>query len=299
MDYGFLHKALRLRDVMNEQKTAILMDSGGDLPADLCEREGIKFLPLHVIYPEKDYQDGIDIDPRMVYERFPDEIPTTSTPSIQEILDIFEELVKEGYEKLIAVTISCRLSGTGNTVAMAAKQFKGLEVFVFDTRNISFGSGIFALWAARKLREGVSYSELIEMLVEKRRDSFQLFYMDTLKYLEHGGRIGHVASFIGEALHLKPIISCDPEGVYYTVAKIRGRMFGKRRMLEEFVKRVKDSHCWLVIGEGCAHEEAEEMKEMILEKLPNAEFLFQKQINATLAINTGPGLVGVMTFIDP
>ena len=94
---------------MNEQKTAILMDSGGDLPADLCEREGIRILPLHVIYPEKDYMDGIDIDPMMVYERFPDEIPTTSTPSVQEILDIFEDLVHQGYEKLIAVTISCRL----------------------------------------------------------------------------------------------------------------------------------------------------------------------------------------------
>ncbi len=284
---------------MNEQKTAILMDSGGDLPADLCEREGIRILPLHVIYPEKDYMDGIDIDPMMVYERFPDEIPTTSTPSVQEILDIFEDLVRQGYEKLIAVTISCRLSGTGNTVALAAREFKGLEVFVFDTKNISFGSGIFALWAARKLKEGMSFAELVGKLVEKRKDSLQLFYMDTLKYLEHGGRIGHVASFIGEVLHLKPIISCDPEGVYYTVAKIRGEKFGKKRMLEEFVKRVKDKRCWLVIGEGYAHEEALKMKEMILRALPNAEFLFQKQINATLAINTGPGLVGVMTFIEP
>jgi fatty acid-binding protein DegV len=70
-------------------------------------------------------------------------------------------------------------------------------------------------------------------------------------------------------------------------------------MLEEFVRRVKDKRCWLIIGEGCAHEEALKMKEMILGALPNAEFLFQKQINATLAINTGPGLVGVMTFVDP
>ncbi|MBR3643457.1 MAG: DegV family protein, partial [Parasporobacterium sp.] len=77
---------------MDEQKTAVLMDSGGDLPYELCQKEGIEFLPLHIIYPEKDYQDGIDIDPQIVYDRYPDEIPTTSTPSLHEVLTKFEEL---------------------------------------------------------------------------------------------------------------------------------------------------------------------------------------------------------------
>ena len=284
---------------MNEQKTAILMDTGGDLPLWLCEQEDIKVLPLHVIYPEKDYADGVDIDPMMVYRRFPDEIPSTSTPSIQEVLDKFEEIHAEGYEKVICITISAALSGTGNTITVAARQYKDMEVFVFDTKNISFGSGLFALWAAKKLKEGVPTAELVEMLHEKRGDSRQFFYMDTLKYLRHGGRIGRVASFIGEALHLKPIISCDPDGVYYTVAKIRGGGLGKKRMLEEVLKVVKDKPCWVVIGEGDAHEEAMRMKDILMEKLPNMEYLFDKQINATLAINTGPGLVGVATFIDP
>ena len=67
---------------MNEQKTAILMDSGGDLPYELCRQEGIEYLPLHVIYPEGDYLDGVNIDPEMIYRRFPGEIPSTSTPSL-------------------------------------------------------------------------------------------------------------------------------------------------------------------------------------------------------------------------
>ena len=66
---------------MSTGDTAVLMESGGDLSAEFCGREGIKYLPLHVIYPEKDYLDGIDIDPKMVYERFPGEFPSTSTPS--------------------------------------------------------------------------------------------------------------------------------------------------------------------------------------------------------------------------
>ena len=284
---------------MNDEKIAVLMDTGCDLPIEVCRENDIEVLPLHVMYPEKDYMDGVDIDPIMVYERFPDEIPKTSTPSIQEVLDKFEEIRAKGYEKLIAIDISSALSGTFNTVSVAAREYTGMEVHVFDTRNISFGSGVFALWAAKLIREGVKFQELIQKLYDKRGDSRQFFYMDTLKYLRHGGRIGHVASFIGEALHLKPIISCDPDGVYYTVAKIRGERLGKLRMLEEVVKQVKDKRCWVIVGEGYAHEEAMKMKAMLEEKLPNMEYLFDKQINATLAINTGPGLVGVMTFVNP
>ncbi len=284
---------------MNEQKTAVLMDSGGDLPYELCVEEGIYYLPLHVIYPEKDYQDGIDIDPLMIYRRFPDEIPTTSTPSPGEITEMFDRIREDGYEKVIAVAISSGLSGTGNTIRLAAQQYEGLEVYVFDTKNISFGSGIWALWAARQLRKGVEFRDLIRKMNEKIRDSSVMFYMDTLKYLEIGGRIGKVASMLGSVLRLKPIISCNDDGIYYTVAKIRGESNAKKKLLEEVVKRAAGRRCWVIIGDGGAKEEAEKMKQMLSERLQNMEFLFEKQITATLAINTGPGLIGVMTLLDP
>ena len=284
---------------MKEEKTAILMDSGGDLPLELCQREGIEFLPLHVIYPERDYLDGVDIDPAMIYRRFPGEIPSTSTPSPQEILDKLRSIADKGFKNLIAVTISSALSSTGNTIAAAARQFTDMNVTVFDTKNISFGSGIFALWAVRQLRKGVQYEDLVNYLRAKRSDSRQFFYMDTLKYLRHGGRIGRVSSLVGEALHIKPIISCDTDGVYYTVAKIRGGRMGKKRLLDEVVAAVGSRRCWIVIGHGDAPEEAAQMKTLLREKLPNMEYLFTKQINATLANNTGPGLLGVMAFIDP
>ena len=284
---------------MNDQKTAILMDSGGDLPYELCQQENIEYLPLHVIYPEGDYLDGVNIDPEMIYRRFPGEIPSTSTPSPQEILDKLRSLAEKGYRNVIAVTISSALSSTGNTIAAVAKQIRELSVTVFDTKNISFGSGIFALWAARQLKKGVKYEDLVDALRAKRSDSRQYFYMDTLKYLRHGGRIGRVSSLVGEALHIKPIISCDTDGVYYTVAKIRGERMGKRRLLEEICSVVGNRRCWIIIGHGAAPEEARQMKVLLQEKLANMEYLFTKQITATLANNTGPGLLGVMAFIDP
>ena len=284
---------------MSTSDTAILMESGGDLPAELCEREGIEFLPLHVIYPEKEYYDGVDIDPAMIYRRFPDEIPTTSVPSPQEIIDKLQSLRERGIKNVIAVVISAALSSVGNAIAAVAPQVPDINVSVFDTKNISFGSGIFALWAARQLRQGVKYEDLLEQMRAKIRDSRQFFYMDTLKYLRHGGRIGRVSSLVGEALHIKPIISCDTDGVYYTVAKIRGARMGKHRLLEEVCRAVGTSRCWIIIGHGEAREEAEQMLSLLRERLENMEYLFTKQITATLANNTGPGLLGVMAFIDP
>ena len=133
----------------------------------------------------------------------------------------------------------------------------------------------------------------------KRSDSRQFFYMDTLKYLRHGGRIGRVSSFVGEALHIKPIISCDPDGVYYTVAKIRGRKPGMKKLLDLLAKYADGHRCWIVIGNGNAAKEAEEFRQMVEERIPHGKILFMHQIVASMANHTGPGLIGLEVFVDP
>lgn len=287
--------------MMNEQKTAVLIDSGCDIPERIRRKYDIEILPLRVIYPEKDYQDGVDINPMMIYQRFPDEIPTTSTPSLAEVTDKLDELKEKGYEKVIAITISSGLSGTYNTIRLAASEYEDMEIFVFDSRNISTGSGMFAIWASVQLQKGKSFEEICRRLPEKLGDSKVFFYMDTLKYLQHGGRIGKVAGTIGEALKIKPIISCDENGTYYTVAKIRGAKLGKLKLAEEVIRYSFGHKTWMAVKEGDAHAEALAMQELLEghEKLVDKKILFEEQITATLALNTGPGLVGVAVMRDP
>lgn len=286
-------------ELMNKERVAVLVDSGGDIPRNFREKYNIWMLPLHVIYPEKDYADGVDIDPMMVYRRFPDEYPSTSTPSLAEVQDIFEEIRAAGYEKVIAVAISSGLSGTFNAMRLAAEQQDELEVFVFDTKNISVASGIWAIWAASKLENGWTFEEVKTGMQNKIFDSKVMFYMDTLKYLKRGGRIGKVTSVVGEVLNLKPIISCNEEGVYYTVGLIRGAKQGKKKLLNEMIQFCKGHHCWIIVGQGDANEEVGKMLDLVQKQVASKEILFTKQITATLAINTGPGLVGVCALLDP
>ena len=168
---------------MNNEKTAIITDSGSDVPEEFVEKYDMKVIPLHIMYPEKDYSDGVDLDPKMVYQRFPEEIPKTSTPTMDEIRERLEEVVAEGYTHVIAVCISGGLSGTGNAIRLAAENVPELTTFVFDTKSISVGSGVFAIWAAKKLEEGMVYNDVVKGLKEKVYDSKVFFYMDTLKYL--------------------------------------------------------------------------------------------------------------------
>lgn len=283
---------------MNEQRTAVLVDSGCDVPQKVRKELDIRILPLRVIYPEKDYKDGVDLDPKEVYRRFP-EFPSTSTPSIAEVTDLLDSLAEEGYEHVIAVTISSGLSGTFNTVRLAASEQDTLDVRVYDSKNISIGAGLYAIWAARALEEGRSLEDVWTGLQNKLGDSKVFFYMDTLKYLQRGGRIGRVAGMVGEVLRLKPIISCDADGTYYTVAKIRGTKMARLKLFEEVLKFCLGHRTWLVVEEGDAHEEAMAMDAMLHEHIRNGEVLFEHQITATMAINTGPGLVGVAVLREP
>jgi DegV family protein with EDD domain len=285
---------------MSKEKIAVLVDSGCDISQDCLEKYGLWLLPLHIDYPEKAYLDGVDIDPQMVYDRYPKDYPKTSTPSLQEVIDKLDEMADAGIEKVIAVCISSGLSGTWNAVRLAALHQERVEVFVFDTKNISVASGLLGIWAARKLAEGMPYADVCQGLQDRIYESKVMFYMDTLEYLKRGGRIGTVSSMIGQALKIKPIISCNKEGIYYTVSLIRGSRQGKKKLLNEMLKFCRGHKVWLGLGHGAAPRELEEMEKMVMDEIgENGEVLYRKQIAATLALNTGPGLVGVAAILDP
>ena len=282
---------------MNRQKICILVDSGCDVPQKLREAYDIRVLPLKIIYPEGEYLDQVNITAQQVYDRFPGEIPHTSLPDGGTVEAALAKARADGYEKALIVCISSGLSGTCGLVRLTCQEYTGLETFVLDTRNISFGSGFFAVLAARWIEAGMDWETLIRELPRRLENSKVFFCVDTLEYLRKGGRLGLVAAIVGTALKLKPIISCNADGVYYIAGKALGRAKSLARMLEMAVAfgRTGDSPQVSLLN-GDAPREAEALTPQLLAATGCEALLAQGQISPALVVHTGPGLVGIHVF---
>ena len=279
---------------MNEQKIAVLVDSCCDVPQEHVERYGMYVIPLKIIYSNAEYLDGINITPQEVYRGLEKEVPSTSLPSGEAITSIFDQIKQDGYEKVLAITLSSGLSGTNNMINLLARDYEGLEFFILDTKNISVGGGFHAIQAARYVEAGMSFEAIREKLMAGVKNSRVFFVVETLEYLQKGGRIGKVASLFGNALNLKPIISCNEEGIYYTVAKVRGRKQSITKTKELALNFAQDHKRYnIAIVNGDAQELSDTIKECILPKLPNVDIFIEKQCSPALGVHTGPGTIGI------
>ena len=278
---------------MNREKVAILVDSGCDVPQNLREQHDIRVLPLKILYPEGEYLDQVTITAQQVYSRFP-ETPKTSLPDGETILHALDQAKADGYEKALVVCISSGLSGTYSLIRTVCGEYEGMETFVLDTKNISIGSGMLALLSARWLEQGMSWSALLDELPKQIKNSKVFFCVDTLEYLRKGGRLGLVAAVMGTALKLKPIISCNEDGVYY----IAGKTLGRKQSIDRLLKMAaafagNTDPCGLAVMNGAAPEEAHALRAPLEKMVPLGRVLAEGQISPALVVHTGPGLLGI------
>ena len=196
------------------------------------------------------------------------------------------------------------MSSTYNTMVCAMNELMeahpDVKTFAFDTRNISIGAGAFAIWAGDRLNhDGASFEEVSSRLPEKLHDSDLEFYMDTLKYLRIGGRITPAVETVSNILGIRPIIKCNDEGRYITVSKVRGSRKAVDRLVDIILdpaKNIDPEHDWFMLMNGDGVELAAAARARILERYPKADILLDHQIVPTMAINTGPGLLGICRF---
>nr|WP_297174059.1 DegV family protein [uncultured Agathobaculum sp.] len=208
---------------MNKQKIALLTDSCADIPAALQKQYDIYIVPLKLIFSDGEYADGIDITPAEVYHRLPHEMPKTTLPSGDAVERVLEQIKKAGYTKVLAIHLSAGLSGTCNLIRLICEQTVGLEAAVFDSRSGSLGIGMTVIQAARWIEQGWQWNELIAAIPYLIRNTYVFFCVNTLEYLQKGGRIGKISAVTGTLLQIKPILSFTAEGELVNVAKVRGR----------------------------------------------------------------------------
>ena len=275
------------------EKIALITDSASDISVELLNENKIKLLPFKVIYTDGEYEDRIDLTPQMMYDRLKTEIPKTSLPSIEKMTNVFKEAIEEGCTHAIIITISAAFSGTYNAVRLVSEDFPELKTFVFDSKTLTMAQGAMVLEAAKLIKMGKSFKEITEVLPTYREKIDLFFTIDTLEYLQKGGRIGKVAGTVGQLLNLKPIITVADDGTYRTAAKVRGSKQAVSKLTDIFKGYLEKGKykAWILDGNG--EDKVQSLYETIKD-LPNViECRIAGTIGPALGVNTGPGLVGL------
>jgi DegV family protein with EDD domain len=278
-------------------KIALVTDSTSDLDKETIDKYNIKVLPLRIVYKNKEYIDRVNIAPKEVYDNLHIEVPHTSLPSMEDIEKLFLKLEEEGYTHAIIVPISSGLSGTYNTLKLVSENHTQLQTTVFDSKSLTLGAGAIVIKCAELIESGKTYEDVVEML-PKIRDSISVYYIvDTLRYLIKGGRIGKVSGTVGELLNIKPIISIDSEGIYYTHAKVRGKKKALSALFEISTNILKFTKGRVWIMHGGAEEEGLKFYESF-KNVENVTYLGFGDISPVAGVHTGPGLIGIVIMKD-
>lgn len=281
------------------EKIAILVDSGSDLSLDYMREEGFYFLPLYVNLDGKFLKDRLEISPEDFYDwiKTHNKLPKTSMPSPGDINELLEKIKADGYNKVISINIGNKFSGTYNACNLA--EIEGLEIYAFNTGNLTLAQGYYATYAKKLIDQGKSFAEITKKLEEKIYDSKVFFTIDTFKYIVEGGRVPKTFGKIGDALSVKPIIKTDPPEGGFAIEKIvRGEkrtLSQLEKIIRKHLKGVKDYYFF--ISEGDYPEGYKKMKESLKDIIEGAKVYMEGQISPTLGANTGPGLVGIGFFI--
>ncbi|GAB6138606.1 DegV family protein [Halanaerobaculum tunisiense] len=275
------------------KKIGILTDSTCDLPSDLLDQLPVSMVPLKIIYSDQEYRDKVEIQPQTVYDQLVTEVPTTSMPAPEEIKDKLLNLQEAGYTHIIALHISSGLSGTYNLVQMVSQQLEDITVEVIDSKALSMGLGSVVLYAADLIKQQVPWPELVTKTQQKIKNTEVFFVLQNLKYLRKGGRIGQVKGTIGDLLNIKPIISINQQGEYYTYQKTRGRKKSINQLFNIAKEKIKQGASRVSVMHGNALSKAQDLLARF-EKLDNVQETFFGQISPVMVVHTGPGLIGVV-----
>ena len=172
-----------------------------------------------------------------------------------------------------------------------------VNIGILYTKILAYPQGEIVLEVAKLIREGKNFNEIVSEMPNIRKRITGYFTLNTLEYLKKGGRIGRLAGTVGELLNLKPIITTDENGVYYTVTKVRGRKQSLSKMTELLKGYLEKCKCEVAVLHAGCEEEAIKYMEAI-KNLPNISSIKIAEISPALGVHSGPGLFGFSVKMD-
>jgi DegV family protein with EDD domain len=275
----------------------ITADSTCDLSRELLDRYDIHVIPLTITLGEDTFLDGSGFTPLEMYARYRKDgtLPKTSAVGVQEFIDFFSQVTKEGFS-VVHLDISSELSNSYNAACMAASELGG--VHVVDTRMLSTGVGLLAIEGAECRDRGMGAREIAEHLRELSARVQTSFVLDTLEFMWKGGRCSGVAALGANLLHLKPGLemSGGKLGVY---KKFRGSIKSvyKQYITERLSgKSVRPGHVFITNSGEVDEDTLRELEELVRSTIPVKE-IHHTTAGCTVASHCGPKTLGIL-FIN-
>lgn len=278
----------------------IMADSTCDLSPELIEKYEITVLPLNIVMDDTSYLDGVETTPDRIYTWADANrtTPKTSAPGIEAAVEVLRPAVEAG-DEVCYLGISEQMSATCQVLRLAAEELEYAEhVCVVDSMNLSTGIGLQVLTAAELVQRGCSLAELEEYLKEYRVRVRASFVVDTLTYLQRGGRCSAVTALMGNALKLKPRIAVT-DGKMGVSKKYRGN---QKKTVMDYVKDMEEEYLRaektrvFITHSGIAQEIIDEVRSY-LEALGHFEAICVTRAGGVVSSHCGPGTLGVL-FVE-
>jgi DegV family protein with EDD domain len=274
---------------------AIVTDSTHYMPREVVRERGIHQVSLYVSWGDEPQRELDMPDFDAFYERLKTgrEFPTTSQPSVGDYLEVYEPLVEQGLD-ILSIHLSGGISGTVGAAAQAKQLLEdrgaGAHIDVFDAQTAAGGLGGVVLAAAALAETGADLAAVGARAREAREALGMWFCVDTLEYLQRGGRIGKAQAWIGGALKFKPILTLGELITPIERVRTAGRAFERMTQHLESLHSA-GSDAWII-----QHVQAPEVAERMIARgreLFGSEPLFVSEVGPVLGAYTGPGMLGI------
>ena len=282
---------------LTAQNTAIVLDSTADFPEAAERFPNWRMVPLYVRFGDESHRDYVELGPHEFYERLRTSptMPTTSQPTPGDFTATYAEL--GAYDRIFSVHIPETLSGTIASARVAAEEL-GDRVRAIDSGTASAAIAMLAFAIQRRLERGTTDEEVDALVASFAERAGLLFTVDTLEFLQRGGRIGRAAKFAGQLLHVKPILTIE-DGEVIPLKRVRGAAKAFAEFQKQFTEATIDTEALRVgIAHADAPERAEELRRMVAGERPRAQVEIVTTLGAVVGTHAGPGCVGFFWFTD-
>ena len=282
-------------------KIAILTDSASDITPDMIEGLDVTVIPIRLKIGENNYKDGVNLSKKEFWHKLLTEkvVPKTAQPSPAEFRDYYEELFNKGYEKIISLHISSKMSGTQQVAKVAREMLKReQDIVIVDSKSVTFGQAYQVLEAAKMIKAGVKLEDILTRLYEIADKMKVYFAVSDLTYLEKGGRIGRASSVIGNLLKLRPVLKLEDGEV-----SLETKTFGERgaiSYMEKIIKNEGRNSIYLYTAWGGTNQELHntDILKKTADTMRKIEYKGRFEIGATIGSHSGPVFgIGIISKI--